>query len=335
MHPHHLWSPLGTTTLTLLPHHEVPVQHFHSSLLPPTCQATGIPTYNFTGTHHDLSWESFGDDEEPTQAPARFGLLYFHNDAFDGRKVLLTPPMQLSPFSAPHSLPYYEPPLPFNGSYNCTIVKIAQACAEHIDKELEMLTHCELGACVTANQLMKCPPSIYYSQEESYTLHIPRGQIPFKQLYPDYCRICRLHTDLLQVTYAVLTPQQSLKCQQENIYTILVEGTLNTPVILNCSAFYQQHAPAANPFFTNDEITYLHTAVRFLRFYFQTSLADAIDLVPVGPQPDVLIQYSPSQNNFVTCRLKSSTAGLIELQEAPKKDLGRCWVDVVDVELSC
>jgi hypothetical protein len=35
-----------------------------------------------------LAMRSFGDDIELTQAPARFGLLYFHNDAFDGRKAL-------------------------------------------------------------------------------------------------------------------------------------------------------------------------------------------------------------------------------------------------------
>jgi hypothetical protein len=53
-----------------------------------------VPTYDFTGPQHQsLSCEIFGDDNELTQVPAHFGLLYFHNDAFDIRKALLTPPM--------------------------------------------------------------------------------------------------------------------------------------------------------------------------------------------------------------------------------------------------
>ncbi|KIJ04916.1 hypothetical protein PAXINDRAFT_21798 [Paxillus involutus ATCC 200175] len=65
---------------------------------------------------------------------------------------------------------------------------------------------------------------------------------------------------------SIPTIAQSLECQQETIYAILVEGTLNTPVRLIRSAFYQQCAPAANPFFTNDKIAYLRTAIGFLRF---------------------------------------------------------------------
>ncbi|KIJ06603.1 hypothetical protein PAXINDRAFT_20210 [Paxillus involutus ATCC 200175] len=304
--------------------------------------------------YHGLSHEIFGDDIELTQAPARFGLLYFHNDAFDGRKALLTPPMQPSPFSAPHSLSYSEPPLPFTGSYNYANVKSALACAEHIDEELDMLNYCDLGTCVAADQLQKRPPSIYYCQEDSYTLHVPRGHIPFKDLYSDYRRIRRLHTDLLQATHAVLTPQQSLECQQETIYAILVEGTLNTPVRLIRSAFYQQCAPAANPFFTNDEIAYLRTAVGFLRFYFETSLANTIDLVLQRTVADEDVVHSLLLDFHLddlagTCRtpagrLESVLAiaeqfrhlqieeqrrhhaaiGLIKMHETPNEELGRC-----------
>jgi hypothetical protein len=315
---------------------------------PLTPDSIHVPPY------HGLSREIFGDDVELTQAPARFGLLYYHNDAFDGRRALLTPPMQPSPFSAPHSLSYSEPPLPFTGTYKYANVKHALACAETIDEELEALNYCDLGACIAVDQLLKRPPSIYYCQEDSYALHVPRGHIPFKTLYPDYRRIRRLHTDLLQATHAVLTPQQSLECQQETIYAILVEGTLNTPVRLIRSAFYQQCAPAANPFFTNNEIAYLRTAVGFLRFYFETSLANAIDLVLQRTVADEDVVHSllldfHLDNLAGTCRTPAgrlesvlaiaeqfrhlqieeqrrhhAAVGLIKMHETPNEELGRC-----------
>ncbi|KIJ11395.1 hypothetical protein PAXINDRAFT_15701 [Paxillus involutus ATCC 200175] len=142
---------------------------------PLTPDSIHIPPY------HGLSHEIFGNDDEVTQAPAHFGLLYYHNDAFDGRKALLTPPMQPSLFSAPHSLPYSKPPLPFTRSYNYANVKSALACTRNIDEELEMLNYCNLGACITADQLQKHPPSIYYFQEDSYTLPCPSRPHPLQR----------------------------------------------------------------------------------------------------------------------------------------------------------
>jgi hypothetical protein len=126
------------------------------------------------------------------------------------------------------------------------------------------------------------------------------------------------------------------------------------PIRLNHPAFYQQCASATNPFLTNNEIAYLHTAVGFLRFHFETSLADTINLVLQYTVTDKDVFHSllldfHLDNLAGTCRtlagcLESvltiaeqfhhlqikeqhhhhAATGLTKMHETPNEDLGRC-----------